>query len=413
MKEYKVIILLYNRFFDPLIQGNFWLYINDYLINESDIKFYLITYEDNRFPLTYEQIKKVENWKKQGLEWIRLQWHPGTGIINKCRDIISGFFSVARLRIKGCYRIITLASVAGSYGYLYAKLLRMNLFLYQFEPHSEYAVDNRTWRKDSLNYKILNYLEKKSAEFATVVTSGTCFMQERIELEWKVKAKFFKIPTVVDDKKFLFKKEIRDEIRRKLNIKNNKFVILYPGKFGGLYYYEEIALMYKWLYELDQRLHFLIVTPHEKKEIYSLFDKAGVNFASYSVYNCSYDEIHRYYFASDFAIIAVPPGKSKKFISNIKVGEYLCTGLPFLITRGVSEDYLYAENYKVGVVVDDFNEKDIKDAWQKIKKYLEMDQEEKRNRCRTIGISYRGFEKLNRIFKDAIDFFLKESKKKY
>lgn len=409
MKKNNIIILLYNRFFDPLIQGNFWLYINDYLVNGSDIKFYLITYEDSRFPLTREQIEKTEIWKKQGLEWIKLQWHPGSGIASKCRDVFSGFFSVARLRIKGCCHIITLASVAGAYGYFYAKLLRMRLFLYQFEPHSEYAIDNGMWSKESLNYKMLNYLEKKSAEFASVVTSGTCFMQERIELEWKVKAKFFKIPTVVDDKKFSFNKEIRRKTRNALNIVNDKFIMLYSGKFGSLYYYEEIALMYKWLHEIDQRLYFLIVTPNEKNEICSLFDRLGVSLESYAVYQCSYDEIHKYYFASDFAVIAVPPGPSKKFISNIKVGEYLCAGLPFLITRGVSEDYLYAENYKVGVVVDDFKEQYIKNAWPKIKEYLEMDKDKRRDHCQVIGTSYRGFKKLNKIFKNAVDFFLSES----
>ena len=31
-----IVIFLYNRLFDPLIQGNFWLYIRDYL-NERDL----------------------------------------------------------------------------------------------------------------------------------------------------------------------------------------------------------------------------------------------------------------------------------------------------------------------------------------------------------------------------------------
>lgn len=407
MKKNKVIIILYNRFFDPLVQGNFWLYINYYPANGSDIKFYLITYEDVNFPLTSEQIEKVEKWKQQGLEWIRLQWHPGTSIINKCRDIVSGFFWAIKLRIYGCRYIITFGSVAGAYGYLYAKILKMRLFLHSFEPHSEYAIDNGIWKKEDLIFKVLNFLEKESAKFASVITSGTCFMQERLLAEWKVKANFFKLPSVVDDKKFLFDECVRNEIRKKNNIEDDKSVILYAGKFGSLYYYEEIAFMYKWLYETDQSLYFLIVTPNKKEEIYSIFNKAGISIENYAVYNCSYNEIHKYYFASDFAVVAVPPGKSKKFISNIKVGEYLCAGLPFLITRGVSEDYLYAENCKIGVVVDDFKEKEIKDSWPRIKEYLEMDKNELRIRCRQIGCSYRGFNTLNHIFNNAVSCLIK------
>jgi hypothetical protein len=98
----------------------------------------------------------------------------------------------------------------------------------------------------------------------------------------------------------------------------------------------------------------------------------------------------------------VPPGPSKKFISNIKVGEYLCAGLPFLITRGVSEDYLYAEQKNVGVVVDDFVETEIKKAWPQIKAYLTMNAEQRRQHCRAVGIEYRGFENLNKLFKAAV-----------
>ena len=112
---------------------------------------------------------------------------------------------------------------------------------------------------------------------------------------------------------------------------------------------------------------FLIVTPHDDLEVHALFDQACVPRNAYSIRHSDYSEIHRYYFAADFAVIAVPPGPSKKFISNIKVGEYLCAGLPFLITRGISEDHLVAEQQDVGVVVDDFVESDIKAAWPKIR----------------------------------------------
>ena len=112
--------------------------------------------------------------------------------------------------------------------------------------------------------------------------------------------------------------------------------------------------------------------------------------------------IHRFFFAADFAVIAVPPGPSKKFISNIKVGEYLCAGLPYLITKGVSEDYLVATEKDVGVVVDDFREADIKAAWPAIKRFLEADANARRVHCRAVGQDYRGFDTLNPVFKAAM-----------
>ena len=96
MKQNKLGIFLYNRLFDPLIQSNFWLYINDYLEhnNNGDYKLCLITYEDPRFPLTEVQLQQVKEWESKGLVWTKLRWNPGTGIPSKVRDILQGFFAV-------------------------------------------------------------------------------------------------------------------------------------------------------------------------------------------------------------------------------------------------------------------------------------------------------------------------------
>lgn len=402
-QESRIVIYLYNRFFDPLIQGNFWLYINDFLEDENNYtRFHLVTYEDDRFALSDEQLKRVNQWQEQGLEWTQLQWHPGKSLGSKFGDVWSGLLTITSLRRKGYRHIVTLGSVAGTYAYVFSRLLGMKLFLYQFEPHSEYASDNGMWTKSSLQYRISHYLERRAAEFATAIASGTRFMQERLEQEWKVTGKFFKIPTVANDQKFIFDQVLRDQTRSKLGIQFDQWVLFYPGKFGSLYYYEETAWMYHWLHDLEPRLHFLIVTPHSDDEVIAIFESACVARDSYSIVHCDYVDIHNYYFAADFAVIAVPPGPSKKFISNIKVGEYLCAGLPFLITRGVSEDYLYAENQKVGVVVDDFSEANIKAAWPAIKEYLMMDANERRHHCRTVGLEYRGFKSLNPVFKAAV-----------
>ncbi len=407
MKKKKVIIFLYNRFFDPLIQSNFWLYINNFLNDpENPYELQLITYEDKRFPLTEDQQKLVDGWIAKGLKWKKLYWHPGQGMVNKARDIISGFFAVMGLRFKGYRHIVTLASVAGSFGYMYAVILRMRLFLYQYEPHSEYAIDNKMWPANSKQFKISHYLERKSAHFATVIASGTRFMEERLKQEWKVKGAFVKISTVANQDKFTFSQADRDETRKRLGISDDKWVLFYPGKFGDLYYREETAFMYKWLREQEPKLHFLIVTPHTDEEVKALFDQAEVLPEYYTIAHSGYEDIHKYYAAADFAVIAVPPGPSKKFISNIKVGEYLCAGLPFLITRGISEDYWYAENKNVGVVVDDFKEEYVKKAWPLMKEYFEMDKEKLRKHCREIGIDYRGFDKLNAQFRLAMSILV-------
>jgi len=53
--------------------------------------------------------------------------------------------------------------VAGTYAYIFSKITGLKQYLYQYEPHSEYAIDNGMWSKGSLQYKISHYLERRAA----------------------------------------------------------------------------------------------------------------------------------------------------------------------------------------------------------------------------------------------------------
>ena len=399
-----IVIFLYNRLFDPLIQGNFWLYIKDYLENpDSPVRFHVVTYEDPRHPLTEKDRALVAKWKAQGLEWTPLTWHPGMSLWQKFKDIVSGLLVVGKLRRSGYRHIAALGSVAGSFAYICAAALRMRLFLYQYEPHSEVSRDAGAWDENSLQFRLARWFERKSAEYAHVIASGTRFMGERLRDEWGVRAQFFRVPTVVNEDKFAFDAATGAEVRAEQGIGPEQPVLFYTGKFGGLYYAEEIAKAFAILREYEPELHFLMVTPNDDAYVHGLFEKAGVDRTHYSVCHSSYDEIERYYFAGDLGLITIPPGPGQKFRSSIKVGEYLCAGMPFLTPTGVSEDYLHATEQDVGVVVTNYDETAIRGAWPEIKRYLDMPREARRAHCRAFGISYRGFSSLNPVFRTAID----------
>lgn len=403
MPQTLIVIFLYNRLFDPLIQGNFWLYIKDYLNDPaSPVRFHVVTYEDPAYPLTEAEQALVAEWQRQDLEWTALTWHPGMSLMRKFRDAFAGFMAVARLRMKGYRHIATLGSVAGSFAYMCALPLRMRLFLYQYEPHSEISRDAGAWSEASRQYRLARLFERKSAEYAHVIASGTRFMGERLKDEWGVRAQFFRIPTVVNEDKFHFDPETAARMRSELGLEPDQPVLFYTGKFGGLYYDIEIAQAFAWLHEHEPRLHLLIVTPNTDDHVHALFARAGIDQMDYSVCHSSYDEIERFYFVGDLGLITIPPGPGQKFRSSIKVGEYLCAGMPFLTPTGVSEDYLHATEQDVGVVVADFGEAAIRGAWPEIRRYLEMDRATRRVHCRAFGITYRGFSSLNPIFRRAI-----------
>jgi hypothetical protein len=407
-KPTAIVIFLYNRLFDPLVQANFWLYIEDYLNSQDEnVRFHIISYEDEKFPLTDIQKITLEKWRKQGLTWTPLKWHKGTGAKSKLIDLFSAAVQLIKFRIAKGKHTITYGSISSSYVYLIGKILGYKLFIHTFEPHSEYAIESGIWKSTDLMPRLLKSLEKKAAHFAICIASGTKYMEYRLKNEWRIKGKFFKIPSVANSEKFSFNDEVRKNTRIELGIKSDNLVLFYPGKFGDLYYKNEIAWMYRWLHEIEPRLHFLIVTPNSASEVSIMFKEAGVPEDAYTITHADYSIIHKYFFAADFAIIAVPFSPSKRFVSNIKVGEYLCSGLPYLITHGVSEDSVVAKEMKVGVVVNSFNQSDILAAWPEIKAFLDMDETQRRAHCRAVGLSYRGFTALNPIFKTAVNELIK------
>jgi hypothetical protein len=321
----------------------------------------------------------------------------------KTKDVLSGFRTLVALRAKGFRHVVALGSIAGSFAYMCAKPLRMRLFLYQYEPHSEVSRDAGAWAESSRQFRLARHFERTSAEFAHVIASGTRFMGARLKDEWGVRAQFFRIPTVVSEEKFHYDEATARRMRDELGLAPDQPVLFYTGKFGGLYYSVEIARAFAWLREYEPRLHLLIVTPNDDAYVRSLFDDAGVDPAAYSICHSSYDEIERFYFVGDMGLITIPPGPGQKFRSSIKVGEYLCAGMPFLTPAGVSEDYIHATEQGVGVVVADYSEAAIRGAWPEIKAYLDMDRAARRDRCRRFGIAYRGFSSLNPVFRAAID----------
>lgn len=398
-----LIIFLYNRLFDPLIQGNFWLYIKDFLTDsDCPTSFHVVTFEDPNFPLSNEQKALLSKWQEQGLEWTPLTWHSGMGLGRKLVDILSGFLAVAKLRRLGFKHILALGSIAGAFAYMCALPLRMRLFLYQYEPHSDVSVASGAWSADSLQYKLTSFFEKRSAEYASVIASGTRFMGERLKNDWKVRGEFFRIPTVVNESKFAFNEQTGAEVRSLLRVSPNQPVLFYTGKFGGLYYAEEIPRAFKLLLGSIPNLHFLIVTPNDDEYVHALFDSAGVGREHYSVCHSSYDEIEKFYFVGDLGLITIPPGPGQEFRSSIKVGEYLCSGMPFLTPAGVSEDYVHATEQDVGVVVQDYGLPEIQKAIPEIQRYLAEDKQTRRKRCREFGVEYRGFSALNPVFRKAI-----------
>ena len=398
----KIIIFIYNSFKDPLFQSNLFLYIKEASLSNK-YEFVLITFEQSNYSLKLEAQKHEKSKLLQKhINWVPLKWHSGKfKLLKKLYDTFLAIGLIAKYRITGYKKIISLGTVAGSFAHIISTLLRLDHFLYQYEPHSEFLVDCNVWSRESLSYRILHWLEKEAGMKSKMLATGTGHMLARLK-SWSSPAKTFLVPSCVDENLFQYRELERNSIRRQLKI-SDRPVLIYAGKFGGIYYYDEVFEVFEAWYKKEPSLFFLILTSNNHSEIADMFKSRNIDNSDYALFEVDYADVPGYISAADMGIVSVPPLPSQKFRSPIKVGEYLCCGIPYIVCEGVSQDDEHAENYGVGVVMKDFSEFEAVSKWSRVKVFLEDQSEELRKRCREAGITYRGFSHLNKVMQDAIE----------
>jgi glycosyltransferase involved in cell wall biosynthesis len=390
-----VIVYVYNSADDPLFKGNLLPLLQLMSQRQPDLRFELITYEQQQYPLTAEErAQRTRDWAAANIHWHPLVWHSGSfKLIKKAYDLLVGLLLCLRLRLAGARSILAMCTVAGSFAFLIAKVLGLRYFGHQYEPHSEFMRDCGVWPETSMAYRGLHYVEGLVGRHADILSTGTSHMIERLH-EWQSPARAYRLPTGVDEHKFQFTAAGRAAIRARHGLTAEQPVVLYLGKFGDLYYDYEIAEVFRALLDKIPDLHFLVATPDAPDHVTSLMARAGMPAGSVTITRSAYEEVPSYISAADMGLVAVPPLPSQRFRSPIKVGEYLCCGLPYLVCRGVSEDDLVATKYNVGVVVDAFTTAEAVRVAPQVAAFLAEDRDALRSRCRQAGIAYRGLDQF-------------------
>lgn len=395
MKTRSVIVFVYNSSQDPLFKGNLLLFLQYVGRQQPDLRLHLITFEQVQYQLSNEaQARQRAEWADDNIIWHPLRWHSGSfKLLKKAYDLFTGLILCLCLRFSGANSIMGLGTVAGSFAFMIAKLLGLRYFGYQFEPHSEFMLDCQVWPASSLAYRGLHYVEGLTKRHADILSTGTHHMMARLAAEGSP-ALTYLLPSCVDDKRFHFSATGRNQIRARYNLPLHQPVVLYLGKFGGIYYDDEIGEFFAVLRQQQPELHLLVVTPDPQDHVDASLRRAGLAPGSYTVTRCTYEDVPAYISAADFGLVAVPPLPSQRFRSPIKVGEYLCCGLPYLVCRGVSEDDAVAARDTVGVVVEAFNPDEARRVAPQLAAFLAEDKSTLRARCRAAGIAYRGLDKF-------------------
>jgi glycosyltransferase involved in cell wall biosynthesis len=116
----------------------------------------------------------------------------------------------------------------------------------------------------------------------------------------------------------------------------------------------------------NREAHLLWLTTGSHDRVKQLMRARNVDADSFSVRAVASGEVPSYLAAADVGLAFIKRCVSKIASSPTKNGEYLACGLPLVINAGVGDSDLLINEWKAGVLIDDFSEEDYLKAGREI-----------------------------------------------
>jgi len=260
-------------------------------------------------------------------------------------------------------------------------------------------IENGTWKKSGLAYKILFSLEKKQTQKAKVLIGTTAGMKQYALERYGVELKNFYVkPACVDLVKFYPSKK-DSLLLKELNFEN-KIVGVYAGKLGGIYLKEEVFDFIRQCYDhWKDEFRFLMLTNATKEELNTEMRRVKLPENIVTSKFIYHEDVPRYLSLGDFAINPVKPVPTKRYCTSIKDGEYWAMGLPVVISPQISDDSEIIERENAGIVVDFNDNGALLRSIGKLEALL-MDNLGLKEKIRQIAVRYRSFEIAKKIYKE-------------
>lgn len=392
MKTENVLILTYWNYSDALIQTYTLPYVE--IIKKTlspDSKIIIVTLEKSadtkqksvlingiiHFPLSYFPFGIKAMW----------EWYKSYRRLKKV------------IRDEKINTIHAWCTPAGAIAYYLSKKTNTKLIIDSFEPHAEAMVENNTWKKNSLAFKLLFRLEKKQTHHATHLIAAAQGMEIYAANKYNYKGtNYFYKPACVDFKLFNSDKINHPQLLKELDLEG-KIIGVYAGKFGGIYYEEEvfdlIASAEKYF---GSNFRFLLLSnyPEEKRRKFE-FEK-NIQPSTIIQKFVPHAEIPNYLGLADFGITPVKTVPTKRFCTPIKDGEYWALGLPVIISKDISNDSSIIEEHNIGYVLKNYSEEEFQNAFSKIKSLIES-KTETQKRAIAVADKFRNFSIAEKIYR--------------
>ncbi len=328
-----VLYLSYDGLTDPLGQSQILPYAVG--LSKKDYKFTIISFEKHSVFL--KQRGEIEAiCKKYGIEWVPLRYHKRPPVISTVYDVWELWREVKKKYHQKKIQIVHCRSYLTSLIGLHAKHKWGVKFIFDMRGFwADERVEGGLWNLENPVYKLTyKFFKRKERQFlreADHIISLTHNAKKELQ-SWNIgAAPIAVIPTCVDLDLFdpsKIKKEDQIQLRTKLGIGENEFVLLYLGSWGTWYLTERMLKFFSVLKKQTPEAKFLIVSSNN-------IDLNDHPFrSSIVIANAQRHLVPLYISLASASVFFINPSFSKKASSATKMAEIMAMNVPVITNPG-------------------------------------------------------------------------------
>ena len=366
----RVLFVSYNGMLDPLGQSQVIPYLRE--LAKRGVRFTLLSFERAK-AYTPEGVRQCaqlrDKLQTHGIEWHWLRYHQRPSVPATIYDVLAGIRKASTLVSRNRIEMVhARGHIPATIALALKRRFGVKMIFDLRGLMAEEYVDAEHWREGSVPYRLTKATERR----ILAATDGIVTLTERIWpiiKEWPgLRGRAVEhevIPCCVDLSLFKFSDEERERRRRELGLED-QFTVVYSGSLDGWYLTEKMVDFFAALLKGNQQAHLLWLTNGSPERVRELMRSREVETKNFSVLSVASAEVPSYLAAADAGLAFIKRCISKLASSPTKNGEYLACGLPLVINAGVGDSDALINDWKAGVLIEDFSDTEFASAGRAI-----------------------------------------------
>ena len=370
----KILFVSYNGVLDPVFQSQGITYLKK--ISSSEFNCFLFTFE--RKPIDESSVRF--DLYRLGIGWFFLRY-SGPSFLLTIVNVLRGNFYAYYLTHKHKISIVHARGLIPALISYFPARLSGKKFIFDIRSSLAKAYASAGyWKREGLIFKIMQRLEYffiAHSDYLVVETVSHFNAAVKLRILSGKNPAIEVIPCCVDLDRF--SDPLFENNAQSAGVPGELVKIIYIGSLSGWYLIDEMINFYKVFHELFPKSEFTFYTA-DKQKIKDVVSADESLRQSCVVDFVDYGDLPASTMKADAGVVFSKPGDRLESMP-IKIGEYLASGLPVIVNKGMGDAEYILLNERVGVIVEDLELAAYRKAARELERLLKEGPELKK-RCR-------------------------------